>query len=66
MNYRDGISWDLADILHPWNAETLNTPERWNKAQSTIYKDGRIEIKSWWDAEFQKSLYNTDEDSTNL
>jgi hypothetical protein len=35
--------------------------EKWNKAEFTVYKDGRYEVKTWWDAEFQKSLYGTED-----
>ena len=34
---------------------------KWNKAVLTIYKDETHYFKTWWDAEFQKSLYGTED-----
>jgi len=43
-----------------WHKETSIRENRWNKAEFTVYKDGRYEVKTWWDSEFQISLYGED------
>ena len=56
MNYGD-LSDFISTAIHSWNFKTINTPGRWNKSRFVVYKDGRTEVKTWWDQEFQRSLY---------
>ena len=38
-----------------------SSSDKWNKAVLTIYKDETYYFKTWWDAEFQKSLYGIED-----
>ena len=58
MNYSGGINDNLSEPIRTWNYELANTSERWNKARIIVFRDGRTEVKSWWDEDFQKSLYS--------
>ncbi|KAB7732968.1 hypothetical protein F5984_03220 [Rudanella paleaurantiibacter] len=43
-----------------WNRENATSSNLWNKAQFSLNIKGSFEIKTWWDEEFQKKLYNED------
>lgn len=47
--------------IFSWHKETSIGENRWNKAEFTVNKNGTYEVKTWWDADLQKSLYG-DED----
>lgn len=57
MNYSGGINKKLSSYIHSWNNNLINTIDKWNKAQITVYRDGRSDVRAWWDEDFQKALY---------
>ena len=52
--------WNLQLLISAYFDVTSLDSNRWNKAEFTVYKDGRYEVKTWWDSEFQISLYGED------
>ncbi len=54
------LDTDILDWIVEWHKSTSLGSNRWNKAGFTVYKDGRYEVKTWWDSEFQISLYGED------
>ncbi|MDI9858339.1 hypothetical protein [Flectobacillus roseus] len=46
--------------LWDWWNQTCSSENRWNKAELTVYKDGKYEVRTWWDSEFQILLYGED------
>ena len=43
-------------LLYEWQSETSEN-NKWNKATFKLYNNGNIEVKIWWDEDFQKQLY---------
>ncbi|WP_028526241.1 hypothetical protein [Runella limosa] len=56
ISYDPDFSWDLHMLLYEWQSETSEN-NKWNKATFKLYNNGNIEVKIWWDEDFQKQLY---------
>lgn len=48
-------AFELRSLIFDWQEKTIYSP--WNKATFTTYANGKYEIKTWWDEDFQKSLH---------
>ncbi len=47
---------EFDDLIREYHSKQ----KTWNKAMFTVYKDGSYTTKTWWDSEFQISLYGID------
>ena len=54
------LNLDFNDWIQEWFNMSGLSQNRWNKAELTVYKDGKYEVKTCWDSEFQISLYGED------
>lgn len=55
------LSLEFDRLIAEWNAVTSLNDNKWNKAEITIYRNGAYELRTWWDVEFQKCLYGTED-----
>lgn len=63
ITFRDfdtSFIWSIWSLINLYFNATSYSTNRWNKAEFTVYKDGRYDVKTWWDSEFQISLYGED------
>ncbi|MDI9867733.1 hypothetical protein [Flectobacillus roseus] len=54
------LNHDFNDWIQEWFNMSGISQNRWNKAELTVYKDGKYEVRTWWDSEFQILLYGED------
>lgn len=54
--FEEGLFID--EEIENWYENTYHM-KNWNVAIYKLFKDGQYESKTWWDEEFQKSIYNT-------
>lgn len=52
--------WNFGSKLDEFFQESSIGENCWNKAEFILFKDGRYEVNTWWDTDFQKSLYGTE------